>query len=1220
MKRRSLFKLTTVVTEGGRQVTDARRLEVVVPGVTVLAGDAVAIGASYMKETMEGVTPWETVTGLAWKAPWLYFSQGAHHTIRRVQLAGGVIEEVAGMRGIPGTRKAGEDRLFEPGQLLHRTCTPPGGVQPREEWLVLQPRAGCIQAFTEGEVARSMRVLVGHDPEAERPNPPLDKPTAMAVHGPTGHVFVAELGDRTIKLFSPEGEPIRTVAERVEAHGLAVNERGDVFFADPAHHVIRVLRHLGADLNGASTFAPAVVFAGAEDRAGAVDGPRSTRARFREPMGLALDTLDGDYLLIADTGNHLIRKVRAELASPEAPVETAGGNPHAIQAVNLPVAAHPNGTVAMVNDPGEGISLLSPDGSEVHTLPGSHGWTVSGIALDPEGHLFLSDPAHHVVWILRLLNPPLYEGARPEYGPREVFAGKPGSQGRAEGKRTEALFQRLEGLSLDPKDPAFLLITDAGDQAVWRVPVSLAEDLPVKRHGKPNRFGGASGNAGHKDGPAAACLFSHPLQLCGDGHGGIFVQDQAGPNQSPVLRTIDLAGEVRTLGGINLNTTRRTRADGTGTEAGFDRPMGIAVARSGAVFVADSGNQCVRRILPDGKVTVWGDTREGRSSAEAGNPMEAPFEQLGFLGLDFLERVLLVDPKRKCLHRVEDTLKSKGIPGTKMTTLRKGLGRDQVAIFPASAAHRDNDPLVLTEPTGVHGEASIWFRVFMKEELVDLRVKLQAVCADRRNRIWVAVATDPTRPGTLRIQRYSCRMPRESAQWDREGATLPLFPPDASQEVDGRPYARCAAPRITAMATDSHDNLYLADAENGAIWKVDEHHFTEAAKVEAVKVKAAEAEAARAKATLLAKSQAARAARAAAMKSVQTAPIEAVAADPVQAAPAEPSLAFSADAIQAGAPPLAYAGPHCIALVAGRYPFLGPLGKELQDPLLPMPGLALTPQDDLVVTCGNAVLLITQPLQEAPAPWVQAEPPRPWQASTTGHAKASGEAAPKPRGLINQPLDAAWQQALEKAEGRLLGARNALLAAQASQRAATLAHQASPASLAWMNRAEALLPVIAQAQKAVPMAEAELAAKQAIYDYLMSECWPPSGPSRHDPKTLLGLAGAEGNVKQITYECMRLARKGEALQAPDPRLAALQAEERYLRAVQLAYATEAEALLTLQASKALVENDETVIEIRQRRDAALRLADREAMAFETSPQGQELRRFQSWTKGNPPME
>jgi|GEM_PF-1281215 len=113
------------------------------------------------------------------------------------------------------------------------------------------------------------------------------------------------------------------------------------------------------------------------------------------------------------------------------------------------------------------------------------------------------------------------------------------------------------------------------------------------------------GRTGNQDGSSLAASFAFPTGLAYDKSGTLFVADGAGQR----IRAISKDGEVRTLAGGGEPATQTgwilgAYADGSGAQARFDRPTGIAVAADGTVFVADAYNNAIRRIS-HGAVTTW---------------------------------------------------------------------------------------------------------------------------------------------------------------------------------------------------------------------------------------------------------------------------------------------------------------------------------------------------------------------------------------------------------------------------------------------------------------------------------------------------------------------------------------------------------------------------------------------------------------------------------------
>jgi sugar lactone lactonase YvrE len=76
-----------------------------------------------------------------------------------------------------------------------------------------------------------------------------------------------------------------------------------------------------------------------------------------------------------------------------------------------------------------------------------------------------------------------------------------------------------------------------------------------------------------------------------------------GADDSAVL-AVTLDGQVTTIAGGEA----RGHADGTGPAASFNAPMGLCVAPNGDVLVADTENNLIRRITPDGVVTTIAGT------------------------------------------------------------------------------------------------------------------------------------------------------------------------------------------------------------------------------------------------------------------------------------------------------------------------------------------------------------------------------------------------------------------------------------------------------------------------------------------------------------------------------------------------------------------------------------------------------------------------------------
>jgi ribosomal protein S11 len=126
---------------------------------------------------------------------------------------------------------------------------------------------------------------------------------------------------------------------------------------------------------------------------------------------------------------------------------------------------------------------------------------------------------------------------------------------------------------------------------LWLVAVSRV-------HSQAFSFTTLAGSAsiGSADGTGAAARFSSPEGVAADSQGNIYVTDSV----NNTIRKITPGGTVTTIAG-QIGVKGST--DGTGTNASFYLPTGIAVDTNGNLYVADEFNDTIRKITPVG--TNW---------------------------------------------------------------------------------------------------------------------------------------------------------------------------------------------------------------------------------------------------------------------------------------------------------------------------------------------------------------------------------------------------------------------------------------------------------------------------------------------------------------------------------------------------------------------------------------------------------------------------------------
>lgn len=119
--------------------------------------------------------------------------------------------------------------------------------------------------------------------------------------------------------------------------------------------------------------------------------------------------------------------------------------------------------------------------------------------------------------------------------------------------------------------------------------------------GQISPVAGVAGSSGEADGPAGQATFNGPIGVAVGKDGAIYVAD----TYNDRIREISPSGKVRTIAG-GLQGFQ----DGAGASARFDTPCGITVDIDGSLLVADTANHRIRRVTTDGQVSTLAGTGE----------------------------------------------------------------------------------------------------------------------------------------------------------------------------------------------------------------------------------------------------------------------------------------------------------------------------------------------------------------------------------------------------------------------------------------------------------------------------------------------------------------------------------------------------------------------------------------------------------------------------------
>lgn len=210
-----------------------------------------------------------------------------------------------------------------------------------------------------------------------------------------------------------------------------------------------------------------------------------------------------------------------------------------------------------------------------------------------------------------------------------AYAGT-GVAGSANGKAGEATFSNLMGLSVDSNGNIF--VADSRNNKIRE----------VKADGTVITLAG-SGKQGAADGEASSASFFFPVGVAAAPDGSVYVAD----THNNLIRKISPHGVVITVAGAPTEATK----DHPDSLQRLDNPFGIVVSKNGTVYFTDWERNMIRKISPDGRVSIIaGDTEPG---AKDGEGASASFFLPQGIAIDDKDNLYIADTYNNMIRKMD---------------------------------------------------------------------------------------------------------------------------------------------------------------------------------------------------------------------------------------------------------------------------------------------------------------------------------------------------------------------------------------------------------------------------------------------------------------------------------------------------------------------------------------------------------------------------------------